>query len=230
MPFARLAAVALAISGPLSNAGHAASVSYYLDQSNALADGINYLQVTVSDDGLADPQAIQFTVDLLSPLTGIAGTNFGIQRFAFNTNLDWMLVADAIENLPSGWRIRSVTEISGFGVFELVTSGTGSTRVAPQLTFSIDSSGLIGDTVYDYAIAAACPSSDSPATCIPSQGPSYFAAHVAGFSGPNGISSAYFGGSTPASGVVPVPAAVWLMGSALGLLGGLRRRQRRLAD
>ncbi|MGB5540049.1 MAG: VPLPA-CTERM sorting domain-containing protein [Gammaproteobacteria bacterium] len=60
---------------------HAASVSFVLDQSNALPDNIDYLTVTISDnvEGRLD-----FWVDIQSPLAELAGENFGIQKFAFN--------------------------------------------------------------------------------------------------------------------------------------------------
>jgi hypothetical protein len=215
------------VTGLLATPLHAASVSYFLDQSNALPDGTGYLKVTVADDNLVSPNTIFFTVEILDPLLSIAGSNFGIQRFAFNTTLDVMDVAFKVGNLPTGWSVQVGNTMSGFGVFELIPSGNGRTRQSPTLTFTIDSSSFPSDDIFDYIVHAACPSGGSPddpfpLTCIPSQGSSYFAAHVAGFSYPGGINSAFFGGDTPAA-AVPVPAAFWLLGSALSVLGVLRR-------
>jgi hypothetical protein len=208
----------------------AASLSYYLDQSNALPDGPAYLKVTVADDGLASPDTIFFTLEILDPLLQLAGTNFGIQRFAFNSTLAPIDLAYKIGDLPPGWGVVVNGAVSEFGVFELIPTGSGSTRQAPVLTFSIDSSAFPSDSLYDYVQYADCPEGDGPEdpeplTCIPTGGPSYFAAHVAGFNAPGGIRSAYFGGETSADGeqVVPVPAAAWLLGSAVGLLGLVRR-------
>ena len=230
----RLAYVAysatLCAVGLFTSSANGASVSYFLNQSNALPDSSNYLKVTVADDGLASPNTIYFTVEILNPLTSIAGTNFGIQRFAFNTNLEVMDVVYEVGNLPTGWAVRVGSSVSGFGVFELIPSGGGSTRVSPTLSFTIDSSSFPTDDIFDYVAHASCPSGGSPddplpMTCIPTQGAAFFAAHVAGFSYTGGINSAYFGGDTLAGNtVVPVPAAAWLFGSALGLIGWLRRR------
>ena len=76
------AVAALAVSG---SAAQAASIAYVLDQSNAdplLADGDAYLQVTVADGAGG---AIDFTVDILPRLTGIADTGFGLRSFAFSS-------------------------------------------------------------------------------------------------------------------------------------------------
>lgn len=225
----RQASVTLALAFVTAGPAPAASISYYLNQSNALPDNVNYLKVTVSDDGLAAPNTIYFRVEILGALLGIADTNFGIQRFAFNSSIDPIDVAYRVQNLPSGWNLVVGQNVSGFGVFELVPTGKGGNRQSPVLTFSIDSSGFPTDDIFDYILHGSCPSGGSPddpypMTCIPTQGPAYFAAHVAGFSYPGGINSAYFGGDTPVNQVVPVPAAAWLLGSALGGLGWLRRR------
>jgi hypothetical protein len=221
-----LAAVALTCLLSAAPAS-AATVSYFLDQSNALPDGTNYLMVTVSDDGQASPDTIFFRVEILDPLLSFAASNFGIQRFAFNSTIDPIDLVYKIGDLPAGWTVQVGTTISGFGVFELIPSGTGKNRVSPVLTFTIDSSSFPTDSISDYIRFAACPSGgapDDPAplTCIPAEGASYFAAHVAGFDYPGGIKSAYFGG-VPES-VVPIPAGVWLLGSSLVWLGWLRRR------
>lgn len=65
----------------LVSAANAATVSYVLDQSNVLPDNIDYLTVTISDDTEGQ---LDFWVDIKSPLTDIAGSNFGIQAFSFN--------------------------------------------------------------------------------------------------------------------------------------------------
>jgi hypothetical protein len=225
-----LGAAAVCVTALLASSANAASISYFLNQSNALADGPNYLKVTVADDGLAAPNTIYFTVEILDPLLSLAGTNFGIQRFAFNSTIDVMEVAYKIGNLPSGWEVRVGDTVSGFGVFELIPTGSGMTRQSPTLTFTIDSSSYAADSIFDYIVHATCPSGGSlddplPMTCIPAQGASFFAAHVAGFSYPGGITRAYFGVDFPDKAqVVPIPAAAWLFVSSLGLLGWMRPR------
>ncbi len=199
---------------------NAASVSYYLDQSNVsqLPDGVNnYLQVTISDSAyLLDPNAIRFDVTVLAPLTSIAGSNFGIQSFGFNTTLTTATVLAAVTGLPSGWSKGSNSNQDGFGNFELVDSGTGSNRQNPTLTFYI--SGIAGDVIANYATTSTGGA----------EGTYLFAGHVAGFldqdPGAGEVTSAYFGGNAPVVQVVPVPAAAWLFGSALGLAGLLRRK------
>lgn len=199
-------AAALAFAGLLATgsavSAHAASVSYFLDQSNALPDGVNYLKVTIDDEG--DPGEINFTVDALdSALT--PGSNFGIQRFAFN-GPD---LSGATLELPSSWSYNGSQNVSVFGVFLNDISGTGGSRQDP-LVFSIG--GVNGDTIASYAASNA--------------GGEFFAAHVAGFTNFGAITSAFFAGSMP----VPVPPAVWLFG--FGLLGliGIARQRRRPSD
>ena len=216
---------------------NAASISYFLDQSNDpegfLPDGQNYLQVTLTDNG-AD---IDVTVDILGPLTGIADANFGIDQFLFNsTNV---LTAANIIGEPAGWSVNTDYNpappnlmANGFGRFEIRLMGTGMTRQSPTLAFTIQ---MAGDTLSDYVVL----STNSV------EGDTYFGAHVAGFTdqdpadpldpidignpgigecydtdgqgnytpGCNILISAWFGGTT----VVPEPATAALFG--LGLLG-----------
>ena len=74
------AILAVATASPVQ----AASVSYYLDQSNDLPDGINYAQVTISDGAGGD---IDFSVEVLTSafsVTDPVAQNFGMQNFSFN--------------------------------------------------------------------------------------------------------------------------------------------------
>jgi hypothetical protein len=135
--------------------------------------------------------------------------------------------------------------LDGFGRFDAAVSDGGSNRQNPTLTFAVDL-GLdqsATDTIFDYIAG-----SDGGAN-----GSYLFAAHIVGFAdlnpldplddpydgtgecydlnppdedwtlGCNILTSTWVSGSTPS--VVPVPAAVWLFGSALGLLGWLRRKR-----
>ncbi|MFA7593625.1 MAG: VPLPA-CTERM sorting domain-containing protein [Thiohalobacteraceae bacterium] len=188
----------------------AASISYYLDQSNVLTDGVNYLQVTISDGATIGD--IDFTVDVLSAnFPGPLLSNFGMQTFSFNYDNSLSISTANIQDVdPATWNITEDANAGGgFGKFEFELSGTGATRTT-LLTFTI--SGVTGDTLSSYAIGS---------TLNPSSG-EFFAAHVADFAMTNGATSAQFAGSTP----VPVPAALWLFGSGLLGLVGISRRKK----
>ena len=127
----------------------AASVSFFLDQSNALPDGTNYLSVTLTEN---DSGGVDFLVQTLDPLSGIAGGNFGIQKFGFSFLDD---IGGEISNLPDGWQIKNNKGMDGFGKFDIRLEGTGNSRT-DNLSFTVD-----GVTLADFD--------------------SLFSAHAAGF-------------------------------------------------
>ncbi len=207
----------------VAGAANALSISYYLDQTNtttatdpdgALPDETNYLKITFADSATVVGD-IDVTVTVLSPLTSIADTNFGIQSFAFNSTNT--LSSSNIIGLPSSsWAASFAQQIDGFGRFQVEVADTGMDRQDPTLSFSI--TGIVGDSVYDYAVLS---------TGGASEGHHYFAAHVAGFQdqafGDVVLTSAWFGGST----VVPEPTtALLLLGGLSGLAVAQRRRHR----
>jgi len=197
---AALAAIALFVAGQAS----AASISYFLDESNDLAGGVNYAQVTISD-GIGGN--IDFKVEVIQSAFPSPLTNFGMQAFFFNYDQSLTVSKTNIVNIdPASWAILEDKNAGGgFGKFQLEAAGSGSTRTS-LLTFSI--SGVSGDTVNSYALGNA-------------EMGEFFAAHIAGYDASvSGNTSGKFAGST----AVPVPAAVWLFGSALGMLAWSRRR------
>ncbi len=201
-------ALACALAGP----AQAASVSFNLDQSNAFADGVNYLRVTIADGASG---AIDFTVEALEPLLSIAGPNFGIQGFAFNVG-DSSATNQNLTNLPAGWTSRSDFRMASFGVFDIKVNGGGASRLS-SFSFSID--GIDGDTPMDYLAL-----SSRRAT----EGNQFFAAKVGGFLCPEGakkcFTSGYFGGSLQDT-AVPLPAAAWLFLTGIAAVA-VRARQR----
>lgn len=206
-PKKRLAAALLCTCLGIGANASAETISYYLDQSNELADGINYLQVTIADGAGGD---INVEVTILQPLLDIADPeSFGLASFGFNATS--AATASNIVGLPDGWDVDSTRNQDGFGSFELVANESGANdRITPTLAFSIV--GIAGDSVYDYVALSSGGNSQ------------YFAAHVAGFDDPDtGKTSAYFAGMTP----VPVPAAIWLLGSALLCFGAIGKRHQR---
>ncbi|MEO8444812.1 MAG: PEP-CTERM sorting domain-containing protein [Gammaproteobacteria bacterium] len=235
----------LAIGILATTTSQATVISYYLDQSNKLADGINYLQVTISDEREAG--VIDFTVQALQPLLDIAGDNFGIQKFGFNIVGGVGAEAADVTLLPDSWRARNAGRMDGFGLFDLTVRGTGKSRT-DTLTFSI--AGVDFDTVQSYVDLS---------TGRTPQGFSLFAAHVAGFNsgdcvgdgkggddkggsddkktvsgtkstggGGKCVTSAYFGGNGSTT-VVPAPPALWLLGTGIAGLVVRRFRQGRAA-
>ena len=190
---------------------NADTISFYLDQSNDLLDGVNYAQVTISDSMEINGD-IDFLVELLEPAFAVSGSNFGMQNFSFN--FDQSLTFDKsniIDVSSSEWKIsQNKNSGGGFGKYDIQLFGTGKSR-AETLSFSI--SDVDGDTIYSYAMGSMLkPDADE-----------FFATHIAGFDYVDGISSAKFGGALQ---VVAVPASVWLFGSGLlGLVGVARRKK-----
>lgn len=207
------ALAALSLLAAFSSApAHALSVSYFLDQSNDLSDGTNYLKVTISDGigGLID-----FKVETLAPLNSIADSNFGIQAFGFNTTLASLPADSALVNLPTGWTGNVAPPLNtddGFGKFEFEVSNGGSNRQT-TLTFSVNAAG---DSINDYYELS---------SGTAGQGNVQYAAHVAGFttqsctSGP--CTSAWFGGGAP----VPEADTYAMLLAGLGLVGFAARRK-----
>lgn len=187
---------------------NAASVSYFLDFSNDLPDGVDYVQVTISDSDTIVGD-IDFAVEVIADAFPEAGSNFGLQSFYFNVEDGLDVSTDNIAADLSGWSARSNANAGGgFGKFDFSLKGTGNARTG-LLSFSI--TGVEDDSVSSYAIGSGL---------MPTSG-EFFAAHVAGFSSDSyGVSSAKFAGSSP----VPIPAAWLLFASALAALGMRRAR------
>ena len=221
----------------------AESISYYLDQSNRLADGINYLLVTISDEG--KDGTIDFTVEALQPLIDLAGSKFGIQMFGFNVVGGTGAEARNVSALPDNWRARNGGRMDGFGLFDITMQVTskghddsdktngrgheehgngkglghdGGLNLQQPLTFSI--TGVKFDELLSYVDLS---------TGYAPEGFSFFSARVTGLmlgdcdgkgGGKCDATSAYFGGTT----VVPAPPAVWLLGT--GIAGLVIRRWR----
>jgi hypothetical protein len=191
----------------MAGSANAASMSYFLDQSSDLVNGVNYAKVTISDGVDGD---IDFTVEVFvdafpTPL----GDPFGMQTFSFNYDAALDLSAGNIVDInPDSWTIVDNKNAGGgFGKFEFQAKGDGSSRTE-LLTFTI--SGVVGDTIASYALGKEGGDGE------------FFAAHIAGYDdGVSGNSSGHFAGST----AVPIPAAAWLFGSGLLMLGGLMRRK-----
>lgn len=189
----------------LFSSAQAASITYVLDRSNDLPDGVDYLSVTIADS-VTQAGAIDFSVDVITASLPEPGPNFGIQSFYFNADDGIAVTASNIVNIdPVAWSVGENRNAGGgFGKFDFLLKGNGNSRT-DSLTFTID--GVDGDTIASYAFGS---------SLVPDSG-QFFAAHVAGFSSdPYGVTSAKFAGLT--STVIPLPAAFWLFLSALGLL------------
>ena len=189
---------------------NAASVSYFLDQSNDLEDGVSYAKVTISDsiDHVGD---IEFSIEVIAGAFPEALSNFGMQSFYFNFDDSLTVDEGNLVDINPSWSVNTNKNAGGgFGKFDFGLAGKGNNRT-DILSFRI--TDVTGDSIASYAF---------------SSGSEYFAAHIADYdSSVSGNTSGKFAGSS----VVPIPASVWLFISGIGLLFGWKRKQQvRITD
>ena len=200
-----------------SATSQAMKVEYGLNISNlaSLGNSVDYATVTLEqlEDAIGNPGDIKVTVDVNNTFFDEL-SNFGMQSFYFNSGLN-ISSANIIDSNSVGWAFltdfgsssNSGFNVSEFGRFDIAYRGTGGMRKDP-LMFTISSGG---DDLSTYAL------NNSKGFA--------FAAHIADFGGIQGGESAWFASSIKNLPPVPLPAGVWLFGSALlGFIGLSRRR------
>ena len=163
--------------------------TYFLNQSNTLADGVNYAQVDV----LETAGNLNFTVTALVP------TNWKFSNFYFN--LGGSTGAVTLTGLPSGWKADTDQNVSEFGVFSDGAKGKGKSL---QSVFSFTADGtntlsfanlLANDEGWIFAAHVQCQSKNNSCSSVDGE----TSHHIAG----------------PEISPVPIPGAIWLFGTAL---------------
>jgi hypothetical protein len=175
--------------------------TYFLNQSNTLADGVNYAQVDVLESG----GNLNFTVQALTP------TNWKFSNFYFNLGGSTGKVT--LMGLPSGWSADTNQNVSEFDVFSNGGKGKGNSL---QSIFSFTADGK---------------KPLSFANLVANEDGWIFAAHMQCQSKKNNPCSAVEGEKShhiagPEISPVPIPGAIWLFGSALiGFVSMSNRRK-----
>jgi len=104
----------------------AASVSYLLDQSNALPDGVDYLRVTISDSEVVAGN-IDFKVEVVSSSFPAPDKNFGIQSFYFNADDELDVSKRNVVVDACGWGVDTRRNAGGgFGNFDFALTSNGN--------------------------------------------------------------------------------------------------------
>jgi hypothetical protein len=184
---------------------NASAVSIPLNVNNIGLSGGPWGLVTLTQDGLYE---VDFSVDAYPSAFDGTLSNFGIQVFGFNENTAATLAVGA----PTGWSVSYNGNLDGFGTFNIVESGTGSTRQDP-LSFSVTSPSPISESNFNVLNVAGYS----------------FAAHIADFTiqGSEVTSGWFSNGPSNGNGNghgVPEASTLLLLGSGLIGLWGLRRK------
>ena len=203
--------LAIIASATVGFAASAQADTFYLNYSNTVGDiGVNFAQVDVTESA----GNLLFNVQSLSP------AGWWIDKFYLNTSDTPNNVT--LTGLPSGW-VEDDGNVSMFGVFSDGAKGGGNDFVSP-LTFTLDADDdmTLADLVPNkdgwlFAAHQKCGGKDTPAC----SGLTVDNEAVFDEEG-KPITSHYIAGGPPAP--VPVPAAAWLLGSALLGFVGYRRR------
>jgi len=194
-----------------------AALSFTLLPSTATALSIVDLTVSNVDLGVPGPYGsvkwnvsggtASFEVDAFeSVLNTGGGTNFGIDKFYFNTTQDTSLFTFS---LAGGWTDNDVKNADGFGRFMIEVKG--HPRQGP-LKFQITGVPLAA-TDDDFFILS---------TGMAGNGPGHFAMHVRGFDPALKDQTSAFFRDGPS---IPDPCTVFLLGSAC-LIGLVRFRKK----
>lgn len=186
----------------MTAASQAASLSFFLNESNRLADGVNYLSVNLTENSTGGVDVLAKTLD---PLNDLARCHFGIQKLAFS--FDDGNMAD-ISGLPDGWKVKGDRRMNGFGMFDTGILGSGKTHT-DSLSFTVNGVGIDDfETFFSVKVAG-----------LSGVGSAFFGGSfenvTPGSVNPSDVSA------------VPIPAAAWLFASGLLGLTGLARRQRK---
>jgi hypothetical protein len=200
----------LLLAGGLAAYGQVQADIVFFTQSNTSPDGSIFATAEI----VAVGDNIQFTVTPNDALFSNQN-NFGLQVFSLNT--DGIAISNYSATnflLPVGWSADFVRETTdGFGDFDIKLNGSGGTRQDP-LVFQI--TGINGDTPLTYTSEFSAGSAGS--------GNAILAARVAGYCNDGPCGPGLPGVGSEFIGAVPIPTAVWLLGSGLiGLLGIARR-------
>lgn len=202
-----LTGVGLLLSALTFGQAQAASYSYDLQLNNLGYSG-DLVNVQWSDSAAGK---VSFIVTALSPATWL-------QEFYFNLT-GIAATSLSVPTINTGWSYDSTGKnISDYGFFDGGTFTNGNANRVSPLTFTITGVGLSAASFLDVSTEG-----------------SYFAAHIGWVDGFTGFA----GGGEEVCGTVvscnpdtnvPIPGAVWLFGSALGLLGWGKRRPKVVED